>query len=296
MVDGRQWATEQFEEHRGRLRAMAYRMLGSTADADDAVQEAWLRFNRSDGAGIDNLGGWLTTVVARVCLNMLQAQSRKISAPDTPGLAERPSEEGGEDDPEQEALLAEAVGLALLVVLDTLAPPERVALVLHDMFGVPFEQVGAVLGRSPAAARQLASRGRRRARETGTGPTGSRAEKAKLVEAFLAASRQGDLGALLAVLDPDIVIRADAAAVALGARAEARGAEVVAPLLRRAGGARPALVDGEPAAVWAPGGRLRAIFRFSVAGGRIAAIDLIGDPGRLAEANVVPVTPEKVVP
>jgi RNA polymerase sigma factor (sigma-70 family) len=285
-MDERDWLAERFETHRAHLRAVAYRMLGSAGEADDAVQEAWLRLSRTDTGDVDNLGGWLTTVVARVCLNMLQSRRSRREEPlgaQVPGAAV-----GGRDgaDPEDEALLAEGVGLALLVVLDTLTPAERLAFVLHDMFDVPFEEVAAIVGRSPAATRQLASRARRRVRGSAPPDTDVARQRA-VVDAFLAASRGGDFDALLAVLDPGVVVRADPAAVRMGASRELRGAAAVAESFAgRARAARPALVDGAPAAVWAPGGRPQVVFGFRIADGRIVGIDIVADPERLSRLDV----------
>lgn len=290
------WLAESFEQHRTRLKAVANRMLGSPSEADDAVQETWLRFSRSDTTAVENLGSWLTTVVSRVCLNVLQARRSHPEIPIDPDLPE--STPNGADlgsaapaaapDPEQEALLGESVGLALLVVLDTLSPAERVALVLHDMFAVPFEQIASIVGRNPAAVRQLASRARRRVRgHDESSAEADRVRQARLVDAFLAASRQGDFEALLAVLDPEVVVRADETAVALGARAETRGREVVATFFRRASGARPAFVDGSAGMAWVQSGRLRVVFRFTVSGDRIVGIDLIGDPASLAGIDLI---------
>jgi RNA polymerase sigma factor (sigma-70 family) len=286
-MDDHHWLAERFEEHRSHLRAVAYRMLGSAAEADDAVQEAWLRLSRSGAAGVDNLGGWLTTVVGRVSLDMLRARRARREDPLGDRLPdELPSHQGG-GDPEQEALLADAVGPALLVVLETLTPAERLAFVLHDLFAVPFEEIAAVLGRSEAAARQLASRARRRVQgapaTAGTDPGRQRA----VVDAFLAAARDGDFDALVALLDPDVVLRADPAAVQAGSAAEVRGAPAVAGTFSgRARFARPALVDGAAGAVWAPGGRPRVVFAFAIAGGRITGIDLVADPERLRELEL----------
>jgi RNA polymerase sigma-70 factor (ECF subfamily) len=277
---------ERFEEHRTRLRAVAYRMLGSASEADDAVQEAWLRLSRSDSSGVDNLGGWLTTVVARVCLTMLQSRrSRReeLVGSHLPEPVASP-EDGG--DPEHEALLADSVGLALLVVLDTLAPAERLAFVLHDMFAVPFDEIAPIVGRSPAAARQLASRARRRVQ--GAAPTdGDLNRRREVVDAFLAASRRGDFDALLAVLDPEVVLRSDHAAVKTGASKEVRGAAAVAGTFSgRARTAQLALIDGAPGAVWAPGGKPRVVIGFTMAGGKIVAIDLLADPERLRQLDL----------
>jgi RNA polymerase sigma factor (sigma-70 family) len=280
------WLAERFEEHRGRLRAVAYRILGSPSEADDAVQEAWLRFSRSDTGAVDNLGGWLTTVVSRVCLNMLQARRVRPQPPLEPDLPEAPASPG-ETDPEHEALLADSIGLALLVVLETLTPAERVAFVLHDVFAIPFDEIAPIVDRSTPATRQLASRARARVQQRDATEEADRLRQAALVEAFLAAARHGDFDALLALLDPDVVLRADEHAVKLGAAAETRGAENVAPFLRYARGARRALLDGAAAAVWAPGGRPRVVYRFTIGESAILAIDLIGDPERLASSGLV---------
>jgi RNA polymerase sigma factor (sigma-70 family) len=277
---------ERFEAHRTHLRAVAYRMLGSVSEADDAVQEAWLRLSRADSSGVENLGGWLTTVVARVCLNMLQSRRSRREEPLDAHSPEASIGRQDGADPEQEALLAEGVGLALLVVLETLAPAERVAFVLHDMFAVPFEEIAPIVGRSPAAARQLASRARRRV-QGAERPDAQLARQREIVDAFLAASRGGDFEALLAVLDPDVVVRADPAAVRVGASDGVRGAAAVAGSFSgRARAARPALVDGAPGAVWAPGGQPRVVFGFTVAGGRIVAIDILADPERLRRLDL----------
>jgi RNA polymerase sigma factor (sigma-70 family) len=284
-MDNRDWLAERFEAHRPHLRAVAYRMLGSAAEADDAVQEAWLRASRAGADEVDNLGGWLTTVVARVCLNQLRSRRSRPEAPLDDQAAELA---GGGADPETEAVLADAVGPALLVVLDTLGPAERLAFVLHDLFAVPFAEIAEILGRSEAAARQLASRARRRV-QGAQAPEGDRARQRLVVEAFLAASREGDFEALLGLLDPQVVARADAAAVAAGAEAEVRGARAVAgTFVGRARFARPALVEGAVGAVWAPGGRPRVVFAFTVSDGRVAEIRLLADPERLAELDLAP--------
>jgi RNA polymerase sigma factor (sigma-70 family) len=276
---------ERFEAHRPHLRAVAYRMLGSAAEADDAVQEAWLRASRAGADDVDNLGGWLTTVVARVCLNQLRSRRARPEAPLDDQAAELAD---GGPDPEAEAVLADAVGPALLVVLDTLSPAERLAFVLHDLFAVPFGEIAEILGRSEAAARQLASRARRRV-QGAEAPEGDRARQRLVVEAFLAASREGDFEALLSLLDPQVVVRADAAAVAAGAEAEVQGARAVAGTFTgRARFARPALVDGAVGAVWARGGRPRVVFAFTVRDGRVAEIRLLADPERLAGLDLVP--------
>jgi RNA polymerase sigma factor (sigma-70 family) len=278
------WLATRFEADRPRLRAVAYRLLGSRAEADDAVQEAWLRLSRSDISAVQNLDGWLTTVVARVSLNMLK--SRAARREDRLDLADVGGP--GTADPEQETLLADSVGLALLVVLDTLTPAERLAFVLHDMFAVPFEEIAPIVHRSPAAARQLASRARRRVQRTDGPGDGAAAQaeqtdtKEDLIRAFLAASRGGDFEALLAMLDPGIVMRADQAAIQIGAAAEVRGAGAVSRMF--AGGARvarPALIDGQAGLIWSHGGQLRVAFRFTVEDGTITAIDLVGEPDGL---------------
>jgi RNA polymerase sigma factor (sigma-70 family) len=267
---------ERFESHRTHLRAVAYRMLGSTAEADDAVQEAWLRLARSDTGDVANLGGWLTTTVARISLDMLRGRrSRREDLTDIPELA-------ADDDPEQEAVLADAVGPALLVVLDTLTPAERLAFVLHDLFAVPFDEIAPIVRRTPAGARQLASRARRRVRGSEP-PDADPGRQRRIVEAFLAAARDGDMAGLLAVLDPDVVLHADPATVRMGAVAEVTGvAEVAGTFSGRAKGARPALVDGEPGAVWAAGGEPRVVFTFVLAGGLITEIGMHSDPASLA--------------
>jgi RNA polymerase sigma-70 factor (ECF subfamily) len=289
-MDHHDWLAQRFEEHRTRLRAVAYRMLGSVPEADDAVQEAWLRLDRADTSDVENLGGWLTTVVARVCLNVLQ--SRK-SRREEPFDAEVPDPAVGQQDaidPEHQALLADAVGPALLVVLDTLAPSERLAFVLHDMFAVPFDDIAPIVGKSPAAARQLASRARRRVRGVEPASDADLARQREVVDAFLAAARNGEFDALLALLDPDVVMRADPAAVLAGA-SEARGARAVAETFSgRARAARLALVDGAAGVVWSQGGQPRAVFDFMVADGRIVEISLLMDPDHLGRLDVTILT------
>src|SRR3954469_17427639 len=275
----------EFERHRTRLRAVAYRMLGSISDADDAVQESWLRLSRSDDEAIANLPGWLTAVVARVSMDMLR--SRRARHEDYVGswLPEPVvSVEDGETDPEHEALLADSVGLALLVILDSLAPAERLAFVLHDMFGVPFDEIAPIVGRSPEAARQLASRARRRVQRVDAVPESDRTRQREIVEAFLAASRGGDFEALLDLLDPAAVARADEAAVQTGAEPEVRGAAAVAGTFAgRARAAQPALIDGFAGLVWAQRGVPRVVFQFTVGGGKVTQIDLVSDPARIEE-------------
>ncbi len=280
------WLAAQFEQNRGHLRAVAYRMLGSRSEADDAVQEAWIRLGRSDTSGVENLGGWLTTVVARVCLDMLRSRKARGEEPLGP---EAPEGIVSPEDPEHDAVMADSVGLALLVVLETLPPAERVAFVLHDMFDLPFDEIAPIVGRSPTAARQLASRARRRVQGAATppAPDADRSRQRAIVDAFLAASRGGDFAALLAVLDPDVVLRADAAAVRLGAAAEVRGAAAVAETFKgRARVAQAALVNGAVGAVWAAGGRPRVVFAFTITHGKIVAIDLLADPERLGRLEV----------
>jgi RNA polymerase sigma factor (sigma-70 family) len=292
MDDEGAWLAERFEQYRGRLKAVAYRMLGSPSEADDAVQEAWLRFSRTDTADVANLGSWLTTVVSRVCLNMIQSRRAR---PETSMAADEfdPAALADGDaglDPEQEALLADSVGLALLVVLDTLAPAERVALILHDVFGVPFEEIAPVVGRNAAATRQLASRARRRVREPGADDVydgADRLRQARVVDAFLSASRKGDFEALLTVLDPDVMLRADETAVKLGARSEVHGATRILSFAKRAHGAIAALVDGVPGAAWVVGSKPRIVFRFTTADDRIVGIELVGDPDALGRIDLV---------
>jgi RNA polymerase sigma-70 factor, ECF subfamily len=285
MRDEREWLAEQFEANRTHLRAVAYRMLGSVSEADDAVQESWLRLSRSDTAAIENLGGWLTTVVARVSLDMLRSRKSRREESLGPYVPEPiVSREDGVD-PEHEALLADSVGLALLVVLETLAPPERLAFVLHDMFAVPFEEIAPLVDRTPAAARQLASRARRRVRGAAPVPDADLARQREVVGAFLAASREGDFDALVAVLHPDVVLRADGGPLRPSASAEVRGAQAVVEQTRKyaslARFARPALVNGAAGFVVAPGGRPFAVAGFTIAGGKIVEIDLLTDPDRL---------------
>jgi RNA polymerase sigma factor (sigma-70 family) len=280
------WLAERFEESRTRLRRVAYRMLGSQSGADDAVQESWLRLSRSGTGGIENLDGWLTTVVARVCLDMLRSRRTRREEPLGAQVAEGlPSGPNGIE-PEHDALLADSVGQALLVVLEALPPAERVAFVLHDMFDVPFDEIAPIVDRSPAAARQLASRARRRV-QGATVPDTDVTRQRKVVDAFLAASRNGDFDALLALLDPDVVLRADQAAVQAGAEAEVRGAAAVADTFSgRARVAQPALVNGAVGLVWAVGGRPRVVFRLTITSGKIAEIALVADPDQLSQLDL----------
>jgi RNA polymerase sigma-70 factor (ECF subfamily) len=281
------WLAEQFEERRAHLRAVAYRMLGSQSEADDAVQESWLRFSRADSAEVENLGGWLTTIVARVCLDMLRSRKARREEPLGLQVAEPVAGLANGADPERELLLADSVGMALLIVLDALAPAERVAFVLHDMFSVPFEDVATILGRSPVATRQLASRARRRVRGADSVADVDLSRQREIVGAFLAASRSGDFGALLALLDPDVVVHADAAAVSSGAEGLVAGADAVARTFAgRARAARPALLGGMPGLVWTQGGVPRMAFGFTMAGGSITRIDLIADPEHLRQLDI----------
>jgi RNA polymerase sigma-70 factor, ECF subfamily len=287
-MDDADWLAECFEAQRPRLRGVAYRMLGSGAEADDALQEAWLRLSRSDTSAVENLAGWLTTIVARVCLDMLRSRQSRREQPAGEHLPELATGTSDGDGPEQQALLADSVGLALLVVLDTLTPAERLTFVLHDMFDVPFDQIAPIVERSPAAARQLASRARRRVRAAGPGPGSDPARQREVVNAFLAASRHGDFAALIALLDPDVALRTDREGVLLGAPEEILGAQAVADVfVEYAGGVRPALVNGLAGAVWAPGGRPRVAYIFTVADGTITAVDRVANRDRLAELNVV---------
>jgi RNA polymerase sigma-70 factor (ECF subfamily) len=287
-VDDNEWLAQRFEEHRTHLRAVAYRMLGSINEADDAVQEAWLRLSRSDPSEVQNLGGWLTTVVSRVSLDMLRSRkSRREDALDDHLDATVAAADEGFD-PEEQAVLADSLGPALLVVLDTLGPAERLAFVLHDMFGVPFDEIGAILGRSPDAAKQLASRARRRVQGRSPEPGGDRTRQRQIVDAFLAASRGGDFDGLLALLHPDVVLHADDTIVRWGGDGEVRGPVAVAQTFSgRAKAAGPALVDGVPGAAWAPGGEPKVVFMFSISDGQIVGIEMVADPGRLGELELV---------
>jgi RNA polymerase sigma-70 factor (ECF subfamily) len=279
---------ERFEAHRAHLRAVAYRMLGSLAEADDAVQEAWLRLSRSDSGAVQNLGGWLTTAVARVCLDMLRSRRSRREDPLDVHVPDPVVSPADGLDPEQQALLADSVGLALLVVLDTLAPAERLAFVLHDMFAVPFDDIAPVVGRTPTAAKQLASRARRRVRAAAAVPDPDLSRQREVADAFLAAARGGDFDALVAVLDPDVVLRVDDGPAGLskavrGARSVAEQAltfSAVAPF------ARPALVNGAAGLVTTVDGRPRAVMAFTIQRGRVVAIDLLADPDRLLRLDL----------
>lgn len=284
------WLAEQFEQHRGHLRAVAYRMLGSASEADDAIQETWLRLSRSHSAGIDNLGGWLTTVVSRVCLDMLRSRnSRREDA-----LDEQPEPAArirSDVNPENEAVLADSVGVALLVVLDRLEPAERLAFVLHDVFGMSFDEIAPIVERSSAAARQLASRARRRVQGTAAPAEALHREQRDIAYRFIAATRAGDLAGLLALLDPDLVVRADEFAGRPGAPREIHGAETWAKSAIEFSkavqfGVQAALVDGRVGLIWAPGAQLRRALQLTFADGRISQIDIIGDPARLAAFEI----------
>ncbi|MER6444305.1 RNA polymerase subunit sigma-70 [Streptomyces venezuelae] len=284
---------QRFEEHRSHLRAVAYRMLGSLGEAEDAVQEAWLRLNRSDAAVVENLGGWLTTVVGRVCLDMLRSRGTRREDPlyDQDGLVRLPdpivSRADGLD-PEQEILLADSVGIALMVVLDTLAPAERLAFVLHDLFAVPFDEIAPVLGRSAATTRQLASRARRRVQGAAPAPDPDRSRLRSIVDAFLAASRGGDFDALVAVLDPDVVARSDGGTLrpALLRRGAAEVASQAITFARFAEAAHAVLVNGVPGVVAMAEGRALSVMAFTIRDGRITALDILTDPARLARIDL----------
>jgi RNA polymerase sigma-70 factor, ECF subfamily len=287
-MDDQQCLAERFEEHRPRLRAVAYRMLGSLSEADDAVQDAWLRVSRADAGEVENLAGWLTTIVARVALNMLRSRSTRRETSLDVHVPDPIIDPAGGTDPEHEALLADSVGLALLVVLETLSPPERLAFVLHDMFGVPFEQIAPIVERSADAARQLASRARRRVRGAAPVPDPDLGAQWEIVEAFLAAARDGDFDGLVAVLDPDVVLRADGGRTGLS-RYE-RGAETVArqaSMWSRAGlTIHRALVNGTVGFVSTRDGRPFSVGAATITGGRIVEMDILADPERLAKLDL----------
>ena len=290
-VNQSDWLAERFQAHRTHLRAVAYRMLGSLSEADDGVQEAWLRLTRFDPSGVSNLGGWLTTVVARVCLDMLR--SRKSRREEPLGVHVPDPIVSPEDriDPEHEALLADSVGLALLVVLETLGPAERLAFVLHDMFDVPFDEIAPIVGRSLSAARQLASRARHRVQRAAKVPDADLTCQREVVDAFLAAARGGDLEALLAVLDPDVVVRADRGGVPPGASRELRGARAVAEqaltFSRLVQFARPVLVNGAAGIVsWLPEGQPFSVMGFTIRRKKIVEIDILADPVRLRQLDL----------
>lgn len=282
------WLGARFEEHRTHLRTVAHRMLGSVSEADDAVQEAWLRLSRSDASTIENLGAWLTTTVARVSLDMLRSRASRREGPIIDDDLATKARGDQRSDPEDETVLADSIGIAMLVVLETLAPAERLAFVLHDMFAMPFGEIAPIVGRSATATRQLASRARRRVHGGVRALDPDIASRREVVEAFLAASRRGDFDALLAVLDPDVVLRADRAVMPAGAAREVRGATAVARRAR-AGGAReaqPALVNGAVGVVVAPRGRLLLILTFMITGDRIVEIDVVAEPERLGELDL----------
>jgi RNA polymerase sigma-70 factor (ECF subfamily) len=286
----REWMAERFEEHRTRLRAVAYRMLGSLSEADDAVQEAWLRLSRTDRSEIENLGGWLTTVVARVALKMLRSRKLRREEPLGVHVPEPIIDRVDRMDPEHEALLADSVGLALLVVLETLSPPERLAFVLHDIFAVPFDEIATIVDRSPQAARQLASRARRRVQAENTAPDADLKAQREVVEAFLAAAREGDFDRLVAVLDPDVVLRVDLGPLLVGGSREVRGAAAVA---RQAVTysqlgilTQPALINGAAGSVSFRDGRPFSIGGVIVRGGKIVEMDILADPARLRELDL----------
>jgi RNA polymerase sigma-70 factor (ECF subfamily) len=290
-VDEHDWLTEQFEDHRTHLKAVAYRMLGSTTEADDALQEAWLRVSRSGAARVENMGGWLTTVVGRICLDMLRARRARREESMGEWLPEPVVQIETGTDPEQEALIADSVGLALLVVLETLTPAERLAFVLHDMFAVPFEEIAEILGRTAAAARQLASRGRRRVQGAAPRPDPDREVQRRVVDAFLAAAREGHFERLVAVLDPDVVFRADRGRLAAAGEPVVTGAAAVAEQIfarapRFARFARPAIVNGSAGLIVIPHERPIAVIGFAIAENRIAEIDLVADPDKLSALRV----------
>jgi RNA polymerase sigma-70 factor, ECF subfamily len=287
-MDERDWLAERFEEHRTHLRAVAYRMLGSLSEADDAVQEAWLRLSRTDRSDVENLGGWLTTVVARVSLSMLRSRKVRREEPLGVHIPDPIVDRADGTNPEHEALLADSVGLALLVVLETLSPPERLAFVLHDIFAVPFEEIGPIVDRSPEATRQLASRARRRIQRENTVPDADLDSQREIVDAFMAAARDGDFEALLALLDPDVVLRADLGPV--GGSREVRGASAVAGqalFYSRLGLViRPALVNGAVGAVATLDGEPYSVGGMTVRGGKIVEIDILADPDRLSQLDL----------
>jgi RNA polymerase sigma factor (sigma-70 family) len=289
-MDERDWLAERFEEHRPRLRAVAYRMLGSVSEADDAVQEAWLRLSRSEASEIENLGAWLTTVVGRVSLNMLRSRRSRREEPLDVHLPEPIVDRADGTDPEHEALLADSVGLALLVVLETLSPAERLAFVLHDMFALPFDEIAPIVDRSPGAARQLASRARRRVQGQNAVPDADLDTQRRVLDAFIAAAREGDFEALLEVLDRDVVLRADPGPLTPGGATEVRGAEAVAG--RALGYSRigllvqPALVNGAIGAISTRDGELFSVGGFTVRGGKIVEIDILADPERLRQLDL----------
>jgi RNA polymerase sigma factor (sigma-70 family) len=290
-MDDEKWLLARFEEDRARLTAVAYRMLGSASEAEDAVQQSWLQLARSGAEGVQNPSGWLTTIVARVCLDMLRARKSRKEEPADAEPAESRTNVGHSPDPEQEAALADSVGLALLVVLETLAPAERLAFVLHEMFDLSFDEIAPIVGRSSTAARQLASRARRRVRGVETISDPERTRQREVVEAYLAAVRSGDMAALLSVLDPDVEVRADRSTVPPNVPLEARGAQNVAKRALMVGADRArfaelALVNGAAGVVFAPGGRLRLVLCFTVEREKITRVEVIGDRARLAALDL----------
>jgi len=289
-MDDREWLAEQFEAHRAHLRSVAYRMLGSVSEADDAVQESWLRLSRSDANDIENLGGWLTTVVARVSLNMLRSRDTRREEPMNVHVPDPIVSRDEVSGPEDEAIVADSVGLALLVVLETLTPAERLAFVLHDMFGVPFDEISTMVGRSPEAARQLASRARRRVRGAAPVPDTDLSRQREVVDAFFAAAHGGDFDALVAVLDPDVVLRSDGGAARPDDSVVVRGAGNVAAraltFARLSPFVRPALVNGAAGVVVAPPGRVFSVLAFTVRDGKIVEIDGLSDPERLRDIDL----------
>jgi RNA polymerase sigma-70 factor (ECF subfamily) len=293
-MDQQDWLADRFEQHRSRLRAVSYRMLGSLSEADDAVQEAWLRFSRADTSAVEDLGAWLTTVVARICLNSLRSRKTRREEPIDAHMPDPIVSAVNALGPEDEALLADSVGLALLIVLETLAPAERLAFVLHDVFDVPFEQIASILDRSEPATRQLASRARRRLSTTPT-PEADLAEQWELVDAFLAAARDGNFDRLLAVLDPDVVLRADGGATGLGGSRVVRGAHAVASGAARFNRlgfeSRRALVNGAPGVVSFADDQPISVVGFTVAGGRIVEMNILSDPDRLRQLDLAVVEP-----
>ena len=292
-----EWLAQKFEENRPHLRAVAYRMLGSLAEADDAVQEAWLRLNRSDAKNVGNLGGWLTTVTGRVCLDMLRSRKSRREEPLSVHVPEPILSRDDRLDPEQEALLADSIGLALLVVLETLDPVERLAFVLHDMFAVPFEEIAPIVGRSTSAARQLASRARRRVQGATPVPDVNLTRQREVVDAFLAAARSGDFAGLLAVLDPEVVLRVDGGLVPAGASRVVRGSRAVAgqalAFSRLGLVVRRALVNGAAGFVSFLDGQPFAVLAFTVAGGKVVEIDILADPARLKQLDMATIAAEE---
>ncbi|MEV0699874.1 sigma-70 family RNA polymerase sigma factor [Saccharopolyspora sp. NPDC050389] len=287
-MDEKDFLADRFEAHRGHLRAVAYRMLGSLSEAEDAVQESWLRLSRSDAEEIENLGGWLTTVVGRVCLNMLRARTARREEPLDVHVPDPVISGPDAVTPEHEALLADSVGLALLVVLETLTPAERLAFVLHDLFAVPFDEIAPIVGRTPTATRKLASRARGRVQGSAPAPDADLAQQREVVDAFLVAARAGDFDALLAVLDPDVVVRTDGgslrpSAMRRGAKAVAEGAIFFAQIAEMT---RPALVNGAPGAVAISGGRPISLAAFTVARGKVVELDILADPDRLRRLDL----------